>query len=44
MSLSKKRIKELKHLQENIKINYDDIPELTEDFWKNAKLVYPDKK
>jgi len=25
-------------------IDYSDIPELGEDFWKNAKLVIPDQK
>ena len=25
-------------------IDYSDIPELDENFWKNAKLVVPDKK
>lgn len=25
-------------------IDYSDIPELGDDFWKNAKLVYPDRR
>lgn len=25
-------------------INTDDIPELTDDFWKNAKARYPEAK
>ena len=25
-------------------IDYSDIPELDEEFWKNAKVVIPEKK
>ena len=35
----------LKELAErpDSEIDSTDIPELGEDFWKNAKLVYPDR-
>ncbi len=35
----------LKELAErpDSEIDYSDIPELGDDFWKNAKLIYPDR-
>ena len=44
MSISKKRIKELKNIKDE-QIDYSDIPELDESFWENAKLQRkPNKK
>ena len=43
MSISKKRIKQLKSVKEK-NIDYSDIPELDEQFFKNAKLELPPKK
>jgi uncharacterized protein (DUF4415 family) len=40
MSISQKRLKELA-AREDRKIDYSDIPELDETFWKNARLVEP---
>ncbi len=40
--ISKKRIKELKAIQDE-KIDYSDIPELDDEFWKNAEWIEPDK-
>jgi uncharacterized protein (DUF4415 family) len=42
MNISDKRLKELA-ARTDAQIDYSDIPELTEDFWKNARLVEPDR-
>lgn len=43
MSISKERLKEIKAIKDK-DIDYSDIPELDETFWKNAVLVRPEKK
>lgn len=43
MSISRKRIKQLGAITDS-DINYSDIPELTDDFWKRAEVVLPEKK
>ena len=43
MSISKKRLKEIKAIKDK-DIDYSDIPELDETFWKNAVLVHPERK
>jgi uncharacterized protein (DUF4415 family) len=43
MSISKKRLDELMSIKDE-DIDYSDIPELDEAFWKNAELVMPDTK
>jgi len=43
MSISKKRLKELAAIPDS-EIDTSDIPELDEEFWKNAKLVMPETK
>jgi uncharacterized protein (DUF4415 family) len=40
MSISDKRLQELAERDHN-SINYGDIPELDETFWKNARIVHP---
>ena len=40
MSVSQKRLEELAARKEP-EIDYSDIPELDEDFWKNARIVEP---
>lgn len=40
MSISKKRLQELASRDESA-IDYSEIPELDETFWKNARLVMP---
>jgi len=40
--MSKKRIDELKARPDE-KIDFSDIPELDDGFWKNAEWVEPDK-
>jgi len=40
MSISRKRLQELTSRDEK-SIDYSDIPELDEEFWKNAKLILP---
>ena len=42
MSISEKRLKELAAMKDE-DIDYSDIPELGEEFWKNAIIVYPDR-
>jgi uncharacterized protein (DUF4415 family) len=44
MDISKKRIAELKKLQDDNKIDYSEISELDNNFWANAKLSKPPKK
>ena len=41
-SISRSRLKELAERPEE-QIDYSDIPELGEDFWKNARLVEADR-
>jgi len=43
MNISKKRLKELEAIPDS-EIDTSDIPELDEEFWKNAKLVMPEPK
>ena len=43
MSISKKRIKQLKSIKDK-DIDYSDIPELDESFFKKAKLELPVNK
>ena len=43
MNISKKRVKKIKSIKDE-DINYSDIPELGESFFKNAKLVMPKPK
>lgn len=40
MPISKKRLKEIKSIKDS-DIDYSDIPELDEEFFKNARLVIP---
>lgn len=41
MSISEKRLKELAAMKDQ-DIDYSDIPELDDEFWKNARVVDPD--
>ena len=41
--VSKERLEELKAIQDE-DIDYSDIPELDERFWKNAKVRLPETK
>ena len=43
MSISKRRLRELKAIKDE-DIDYSDIPELDEDFWKRAELYMPQPK
>lgn len=43
MSIKEKSLKELAKMPDS-KIDYSDIPELGEDFWRNAKVKMPEKK
>ena len=43
MSISKRRLRELKAIKDE-DIDYSDIPELDEDFWKRAELHMPQSK
>ena len=43
MNISKKRQKEINKIK-NQDIDYSDIPELDEEWFKNAKIVMPQKK
>lgn len=43
MSISKKRIKEIEALKDG-DIDYTDISELDENFWKNAEARLPETK
>lgn len=43
LSVSKERLEELKAMQDE-NIDYSDIPELDEQFWKNAKVRLPETK
>ncbi len=42
MNITDKRLKELASRTDD-QIDYSDIPELDETFWKNARLVEPDR-
>ena len=42
-TISDKRLAELAARSEN-QIDYSEIPELDETFWKSAELVYPDTR
>ncbi|MDE0426841.1 MAG: 3-oxoacyl-ACP synthase [Candidatus Poribacteria bacterium] len=41
MKLSKKRLSEIENLPEDT-IDTSDIPELDDDFWKNAQRIVPE--
>lgn len=43
MTTTDKRLQELAERDESL-IDYSDIPELGEEFWKNAKLVWPTER
>ena len=43
MSISKKRLKELEAIKDE-DIDYSDIPELDEDFWRRAERQMPTPK
>ncbi len=43
LSISKKRLKQLKAIKDE-DIDYSDIPELDEAFWKNAEVRLPEAK
>lgn len=43
MNIDKKRLNEIKSIKDE-NIDYSDIPELDENFWKNMKPVYPKQK
>jgi uncharacterized protein (DUF4415 family) len=43
MNISKKRLKELEAIKDE-NIDFSDIPELDEDWFKNAKIVMPETK
>ena len=43
LSISKKRLAELEAIQDK-DIDYSDIPELDEQFWKNAEVRLPETK
>lgn len=43
MTISKKRLKEIDNISDG-SIDYSDIPELDDWFWKNAKLIMPKRK
>jgi uncharacterized protein (DUF4415 family) len=42
MAIGKERLRELKRRPDS-KIDFSDIPELDDEFWKNAKLVGSDR-
>jgi len=42
MTITEKRLKELASRPDE-QIDYSEIPPLDDDFWKNARLVEPDK-
>ena len=43
MSISKKRLRKIKSIRDS-DIDYSDIPQLSETFWKKARLVLPEPK
>ncbi len=43
MSISRKRLKALQILS-NQERDYSDIPQTNATFWKNAQVVFPDRK
>lgn len=44
MTITNERIEELRKLSErpDSEIDYSDIPELDDDFWSKARIIYPD--
>lgn len=43
MSISKKRLNEIKNIKDE-NIDYSDIPELDENFFKNTEIKLPESK
>lgn len=43
MRISKKRLKEIESIQDK-DIDYSDIPEASEDFWRRAEMRMPQPK
>ena len=43
MRMSKKELDKLAKIADE-KIDYSEIPELDNDFWKNAKIIMPERK
>ena len=43
MTTKEKTLKELAEMPDS-EIDYSDIPELGEEFWKNAKIILPEPK
>ena len=43
MNISQQRLKEIASIPDE-KIDTSDIPELDDDFWKNARLIIPESK
>jgi uncharacterized protein (DUF4415 family) len=43
MRISKKRLKEIESIQDN-DIDYSDIPEASEDFWRRTEMQMPQPK
>ena len=43
MRISKRRLKQIEAIRDE-DIDYSDIPETDEHFWKNAKLIIPTPK
>ena len=43
MTISKKRLNQITQIKDS-DINYSDIPQLDETFWKKAKLIKPVNK
>jgi len=43
MNISQQRLKEIAEIPDE-KIDTSDIPELDDDFWKNARLITPESK
>ena len=43
MNISQQRLKEIAEIPDE-KIDTSDIPELLDDFWKDARLIIPESK
>lgn len=43
MSISRKRLKAIASIKDS-QMDYSDIPELDDSFWRKAKLVMPENK
>jgi len=43
MNISQQRLKEIAEIPDE-KIDTSDIPELDDDFWKDARLIIPESK